>query len=83
MTGNRPTASQSGLFQAKDGETYTLESAKKRAASIAFADLIGTSGDGYPFAAVKFRKSLPAEWQDEVEDVVVFVYHNERKPEGL
>lgn len=58
----------------------TLHKAKQRAARIAMADLLGTSGDGYPFAAVKFRKSLPIDWQDEVEDVIVYVYHNETVP---
>ena len=63
------------------------ERAIHKVAQVAMADLIGTSEppegvpDQYPFNAVAWRKSLPAEWQDEAEEALVYVYHNERMPE--
>lgn len=63
------------------------EQAIRHVAQVAMADLIGTSeppdgaDDQYPFNAVAWRKSLPADWQDEAEEALVFVYHNERMPE--
>ena len=63
------------------------ERAIRHVAQVAMADLIGTSeppegtDDQYPFNAVAWRKSLPEEWQDEAEEALAYVYHNERMPE--
>ena len=67
----------------------TIQEAKRTAASIAVGDLLGYSEppegveDNYPFNAVAYRKTLPKEWQAEVEDVIVYVYHHEQWPEGI
>ncbi len=59
----------------------------RHVAQVAMGDLLGMSeppdgvDDQYPFNAVAWRKSLPAEWQDEAEEALAFVYHNERMPE--
>jgi len=55
-------------------------------AQVAMADLLGMSEppdgivDQYPFNAVAWRKSLPEEWQDESEEALAYVYHNEEMP---
>ena len=49
-------------------------SAQDVARKLAFADVMGFSTG--PFTAVTWRKSLPKEWQEEVEDIIVNVYHN-------
>ena len=63
-----------------------LGAARRRAGQIAMADLLGYSvppegvADNYPFNAVAFMRTLPEAWQDEVHEVIVFTYHNERTP---
>ena len=54
-------------------EVMTLEKAIILAKQKAKADVYGFSD---PFSAVQFRKSLPKEWQVEVEAVIVEIYHN-------
>ncbi len=59
----------------------------RHVARVAMADLIGMSSppdgvtDNYPFNAIAWKNSLPAEWQDEAEEALAYVYHNERMPE--
>ena len=66
--------------------TTTKEQAIRHVAQVAMADLIGTSEppesvhDQYPFNAVAWRKSLPEDWQDEAEEALTYVYHNEKMP---
>ena len=55
----------------------TLAEAKKMAVRQAFSDLYGFSD---PFDAVHWRKTLPEEWQDEIEAVITYVYHHEAAP---
>lgn len=63
-----------------------LAEAKVMVAHVAMADLLGYStapegvADNYPFNACAWRDWFPSEWYDELEDVIVFVYHNERLP---
>jgi hypothetical protein len=64
----------------------TLEDAKVKVGKVAMGDLFGASeapegvADNYPFNACTWRDSFPLEWQDELEQVIRFVYHNERLP---
>ena len=64
----------------------TFEEARAKAIRLAWGDLLGYSeppegvADQYPFNAIAFVRTLPTEWQDDVEDAVMFVYHNERSP---
>jgi hypothetical protein len=51
-----------------------LEKLKAQAKQKALADVMGCSNS--PFAAVAWRKTLPKEYQAEVEEVIVDVYHN-------
>ena len=66
----------------------TLEEAKHTVGQVAMADLYGMStapedkADNYPYNACAWRDSFPAEWYDELEEVIRFVYQNERLPEG-
>lgn len=52
----------------------TLRGAIVKAKRKAMADVYGFSE--HPFTAVEFRKTLPKEWQKEVEEAIVFIYHN-------
>ena len=52
----------------------TLRGAIIKAKRKAKADVYGFSE--HPFTAVEFRKTLPKEWQQEVEKAIVFIYHN-------
>ena len=52
----------------------TLKGAITKAKRMAMADVYGISE--HPFTAVEFRKTLPKEWQNEVEEAIVTVYHN-------
>lgn len=67
----------------------TKQEALKHIAGVAMCDLLGCSEppegkhDQYPFNAVAHREVLPKEWQAEAEEVLAFVYHNERWPEWL
>jgi len=54
--------------------TKDLKTALARAKKLAKADVYGFSNSC--FSAIAFRKSLPAEWQKEVEDAIVDIYHN-------
>ena len=64
-----------------------LEEAKHKVAQVAMGDLYGMSEapedrpDNYPFNACAWRDSFPVEWYDELEEVIRFVYHNERTPD--
>ena len=49
--------------------TLAIAKAKKKAR----ADVYGFSD--HPFTAVEYRKTLPVEWQRQVEDAIVEVYH--------
>ena len=51
----------------------TLDEALRVARRKALADVYGFTE--HPFTAVEFRKTLPAEWQREVEEAIVEVYH--------
>ena len=51
----------------------TLKGAIAKARRKARADVYGFSE--HPFTAVEYRKTLPKEWQHEVEDAIVEVYH--------
>ncbi len=51
----------------------TLEQAKEMAKKKAYADLIGASFG--PFDAIQWMRTLPKEWQDEIEDVIAIIYH--------
>jgi len=51
----------------------TLEEAMEIAKKKALADVHGFSES--PFAAVQWRKTLPKEWQTQVEETIVEVYH--------
>ena len=64
----------------------SLEQAERIAVRLAWGDLMGIDDPefpGYPFAAVEFRKTLPDDMQDAVEDALVYVYHNEQTPPHL
>jgi hypothetical protein len=50
----------------------TLAEALKTAERKARADVYGFTD---PFSAVAWRKTLPAEWQRDVEAVIVHIYH--------
>ena len=52
----------------------TLRGAITKARRKAYADVYGFSE--HPFTAVEFRKTLPKEWQSQVEDEIVKIYHN-------
>ena len=54
-------------------EPKTLAEAVAIAKEKALSDVYGFSD---PFAAVQWRKTLPKEWQHDVEDAIVEVYHN-------
>lgn len=58
----------------------TLDEAKRLAVRKAYGDLIGASD---PFGAVAWMRTLPPEWQNEVHQVIVYVYHHEENPPGL
>ena len=58
----------------------TLEEAQRLAVRKAFSDLLGASG---PFDALTWMRTLPAEWQKLVRQVIVYVYHHEENPPGL
>lgn len=51
----------------------TLEEAIRIAKRKALADVYGFSE--HPFTAVQWRKTLPKDWQDKVEEAIVVVYH--------
>ena len=51
----------------------TLRGAIAKARRMALSDVYGFSS--HPFTAVEFRKTLPKEWQREVEDAIVYIYH--------
>ena len=55
-------------------QKMTLEQAIETAKKKALADVYGFSE--HPFTAVQFRKTLPVEWQPEVEEAIVEIYHN-------
>ena len=63
------------------------QEAMKKVAQVAMADLMGCSEpppgvpDRYPFNALAWKKTLPAEWQADAERVIVHVYHTETMPE--
>ena len=50
------------------------QAAIAKAKRMALADDCGFSES--PFTAVQFRKTLPKEWQAEVETAIVEIYHN-------
>ena len=54
-------------------EPKTLEQAIVMAKRKALSDVYGFSD---PFEAVEWRKTLPKEWQRDVEAAIVEVYHN-------
>ena len=51
----------------------TLKGAITKARRMARADCYGFSE--HPFTAVEFRKTLPKEWQHQVEEAIIEVYH--------
>ncbi len=63
-----------------------LQDARDMVARVAMGDLLGMSEppegvqDNYPFNACAWRDWFAPEWRDELEDVIAFVYHNERLP---
>ena len=67
----------------------TLTEAKEKVARVALADLLGASSppegvtDNYPFNACAWRDSYPVDWRDELEQVIRYVYHEERLPFDL
>ncbi len=52
----------------------TLRGAVAKAKRMARGDVYGFTE--HPFTAVEFRKTLPREWQREVEDAIVYIYHH-------
>ncbi len=64
-----------------------IHEAKQKVAQIAMGDLLGMSEppegvpDNYPFNACAWRDWFPARWYDELENVIRFVYRNERIPD--
>ena len=63
-----------------------LPEAKDKVARVAMGDLLGWSAppegvsDNYPFNACAWRDWYAPEWHDELEEIIRFVYHNERLP---
>lgn len=64
----------------------TLQEAKEKVARVAMGDLLGASepppgrADNYPFNACTWRDSFPVEWRPVLEQVIRYVYHNEKLP---
>ena len=52
----------------------TLSEAITKARRMAKGDVFGFTE--HPFTAVEFRKTLPKEWQADVEKAIVEIYHN-------
>lgn len=66
-----------------------MQEARLKVAQAAMGDLLGCSEapegkvDNYPFNACAWRDSFLAEYREELEEIIRFVYHNETLPPEL
>ncbi len=51
----------------------TLKAAIAKGKRLAYGELVGGSD---PFTAIQWMKTLPKEWQPDVEAAIIYIYHN-------